>query len=461
MSWFKRAVVGLFLVLTFQIAGARNALPDSVFGKPEVKADIGRIVIRKPLTLNNRSFFPVGVAGAPLDMCGQAEGKTDFDCLFGTLTDSGMNTFMPLFMDSEGQGTSTSDVLDFYPDTCNARRKNKKGGLAALKRSGLAAILPTFAVVEDAATLTTAPALDPDKARKGLGLLNECYRGIPTLSNYSYDDAVVLEGKGVPPKKLVQLKQFATEIWGPDTPMLLVHPDEESVSFIPDVGLRFYLEAMIRANTPKYSQPSLADIFGIYVYPVPFSKPSDVGRAVDRINGIQPSPVRPLVVLQGFSFNDADANVPGARRPTAKETRFMAYDAIVHGAGGVLWWGANLIPSNSKLWRAIQNTTQEIEAIEPWLTTSDARVKVTASQAGIGLLLKQPVRGGREYLLIAVNTKGTPRSTVISIDPALRVESVREIFEGRKTPVHGAHFISVFSGNGVHVYAVTPAPAIR
>ncbi|HQH73337.1 MAG TPA: hypothetical protein PK360_14785, partial [bacterium] len=89
---------------------------------------------------------------------------------------------------------------------------------------------------------------------------------------------------------------------------------------------------------------TLADIVGCDIYPVPFGPfvghsdlpernlPS-VGHYTQRM--IQSAPGKPAwMVLQGFGWDDIkespSSGEPKNRRPTRHETRFMAYDAIVH-----------------------------------------------------------------------------------------------------------------------------------
>ena len=212
----------------------------------------------------------------------------------------------------------------------------------------------------------------------------------------------------------------------------------------------------IRTNRPRYSTGDLADSIGTYIYPVPFSPLSSVGKAVDRVRALQPSQLRPLVGLQGFSLRDTNQN-PGGRKPTAQETRFMAFQAIVHGAGGLIWWGANFISSESTLWTAIKQTSRDVSTISGWLVEADSPFQIQA--AGVETLLKQPIANGDTYLLIAVNPQDTSQNVEFSLLAPKTIKTAREIFTQQQAAVSEGRFTESFEAYGVRVYEITIADA--
>ena len=132
----------------------------------------------------------------------------------------------------------------------------------------------------------------------------------------------------------------------------------------------------------------------------------------------------------------------------------MAYQAIVHGAGGVMWWGTNFISSGSPLWTAIKETTRELDQLKPWLVADDADVEVGA--AGLQVLLKQPrsSSGQKLNLLIAVNPTDQPLSATLSPNGPWVFGTVREVFQGEDIAVASNSFTDEFGAYGVHVYEV-------
>jgi len=135
----------------------------------------------------------------------------------------------------------------------------------------------------------------------------------------------------------------------------------------------------------------LADIVGCDIYPVPFGPfvghsdlpernlPS-VGRYTQRM--IQSAPGKPAwMVLEGFGWDDINESPAGGepknRRPTKHETRFMAYDAIVNGARGLLYWGTFAVEKPSAFWSELKSVISELHRLQPFLSAPDATGQVT------------------------------------------------------------------------------------
>jgi hypothetical protein len=115
------------------------------------------------------------------------------------------------------------------------------------------------------------------------------------------------------------------------------------------------------------------DITGCDIYPV---KAED--RRIERMAGAterwkkvgRGKPV--YMVLQGFSWDEL-GDYYGAKEtayPTFAESRFMAYDVIVHGAAGILYWGSRYLKSDA-FRQSIYALTSELSLLQPFLTASD------------------------------------------------------------------------------------------
>jgi len=131
------------------------------------------------------------------------------------------------------------------------------------------------------------------------------------------------------------------------------------------------------------------DIAGCDIYPVPESDKvghsdlanrtlSCVGAYTDRMQ--EAAPGKPIwMVLQGTGWGDfgehgSEAERALLRRPKQKETRFMAYDAIVHGARGILYWGTHYVEKDSEFWRELLGVTAELNRLQPVLSAPDAEL---------------------------------------------------------------------------------------
>lgn len=179
-------------------------------------------------------------------------------------------------------------------------------------------------------------------------------------------------------------------------------------------------------HAPRNSIASLrhynreVDMAGCDIYPVPLrpssghsdlvnQQLSSVGVYTRRMAAAAPGKAVAMV-LQGFSWADIGQDKQnGEARPTLRQTRFMAYDAVLHGAAAVMWWGTYKIPKDGTLWRDILATARELRALEPALVAPPvkARLQCQADETwsshdgqGPALILR---RVGRDFVLVAVN----------------------------------------------------------
>ena len=184
-----------------------------------------------PLLLNGQPYFPVGVAGAPLDLLGTTpDGEIDFGRMFTELKDAGMNTFMPLFLTSEALNTSHDAIYEFLPSECHRRETSTKSGIGALRDSGLSVILPAWTEVEEASDIMLDRPFDEVKATQSLELFNDCYTGIPILGYQTYDDAPIYDGVGIPLAKMEQFHRLAKATSPALNPQVFaVYPTEQEV----------------------------------------------------------------------------------------------------------------------------------------------------------------------------------------------------------------------------------------
>ncbi len=142
------------------------------------------------------------------------------------------------------------------------------------------------------------------------------------------------------------------------------------------------------ADLARYD--TVADIIGCDIYPVPefVSGHSDlpdqtiasVGAYTDLMR--RAGAGRPVfMALQAFAWADLEDHPPISSyarrpRPTYAESRFMAFDAIVHGARGLLWWGSQYLDRGSALWGDLLRLARELSDLQPVLSAPDAPFRV-------------------------------------------------------------------------------------
>jgi hypothetical protein len=205
------------------------------------------------------------------------------------------------------------------------------------------------------------------------------------------------------------------------------------------------------------------DIGGADIYPVPEpQRQSDlpnrtisvVGDECDKniraVGGRKPV----FMVLQGFGWSEL-TRAPGrpvsARMPTRKQTRFMAYDAVVHGANGILYWGTNRTRKPSPFWSDLQAVVRELGDLQDVLASESlqgpgvARFAVPAR--GVRLVHK---RTGSRHVVIVVNENPRTVTAVVAV-PGLASLRVRRLFENTVLPVARGEIRVTLSGYDVAV----------
>ena len=134
-----------------------------------------------------------------------------------------------------------------------------------------------------------------------------------------------------------------------------------------------------------------ADIVGCDIYPgkkgvdghneLHNHRMSSVGAYTDIMQNAAPN--KPIwMVLQAFSWdllklkNPICENLDPMEFPSYKHSRFMAWDAILHGAKGILYWGSYMVDSKSLFLNSILGVTKEISALEPFLLEKELKDKI-------------------------------------------------------------------------------------
>ena len=153
------------------------------------------------------------------------------------------------------------------------------------------------------------------------------------------------------------------------------------------------------------------DITGCDIYPVRESRRdvAVVGDATERWKKVGRNAKPVWMVLQAFSWSEL-GDYYGHKTvvyPTFDESRFMAYDAIVHGARGILYWGSHYLKS-SAFRQSLYALTSELAALQPILVAPEypkARVMLVelernVSARGVRVSVR---RAGRDWAVILVN----------------------------------------------------------
>ena len=148
------------------------------------------------------------------------------------------------------------------------------------------------------------------------------------------------------------------DAWWKQTPEAVAYAEKQSAEILPKMReAAAFIRSQDKLNRPVWineAQKSdvgyvrqylgFVDITGCDIYPVRDLKQpiANVGGATDR--WVQVGKGKPVwMVLQAFSWHElGEGNThKNPAYPTFAESEFMAFDAIAHGARGVLYWGSS------------------------------------------------------------------------------------------------------------------------
>ena len=143
---------------------------------------------------------------------------------------------------------------------------------------------------------------------------------------------------------------------------------------------------------------------------------SQVGSYADKMRAVAGPHRAVFMVLQGFAWEmlrEQGRDPAMVCYPTEAQLRFMAWQAIVHGVNGLIWWGLSYTPPESTLWNNLKRVVGELAQVRAALAAPARKLPLTLTyhdtghslDLGVGWLAK-PL--GRETLLMAVNADSNP-----------------------------------------------------
>jgi hypothetical protein len=218
-----------------------------------------------------------------------------------------------------------------------------------------------------------------------------------------------------------------------------------------------------------------ADIVGCDIYPVPEYRVghsdlgdrslSSVGAYTERMQAAAPG--KPVwMVLQGFGWadlgevTDAEQRKNG-RRPDFDESRFMAFDAIVRGARGVLYWGTEYIEKNSTLCQDLTKLVRELADLQPVLSAPDSEIVPGIETAETPGSVDRCIRvlgkkvDGAVWWLIVNEFQDPLDFTLCGLD-VLEGTTYSEEAAGRRATVINGRLPLRIRGHGVQVWRPSP-----
>ncbi len=186
---------------------------------------------------------------------------------------------------------------------------------------------------------------------------------------------------------------------------------------------------------------------------------SQVGEYVDKMRLVA-GPNRPVfVVLQGFAWEMLkEATIRDPKMilyPTYNESRFMAFNAIIHGATGIIYWGTDFTPQPSSFWTDLKRVTHELGDMQKVLSAPSVNLKIDKKyhelghsiDAGVEILSKNIEK--TTYLLTANADKNNVKLTIQGLDAFRKTEV---LFENRTIDILNGELTDEYKPFDVHIY---------
>ena len=262
----------------------------------------------------------------------------------------------------------------------------------------------------------------------------------------------------VPPQNIIDTYQFVKRL-DPARPFYLNHAPTNLVS-----TLRRYNGG--------------ADIVATDIYPVvphgiremyalwpdgrqgdfPDAHISQVGDYADKMRRVAGPARAVFMVLQGFAWEklrEKDQDPKMVQYPTRAELRFMAYQSIVHGANGIIYWGLPYTPPEAPLWRDLKSVTQELKALRTALAGRRVGLAMAFEYHDTGHSLSRGIEwiakpAADAVLLIAANAD--PNPVDVSFTGLVGFRQLESLFESRQLAWENGKFRDSFPPFAVHVY---------
>lgn len=143
----------------------------------------------------------------------------------------------------------------------------------------------------------------------------------------------------------------------------------------------------------------------------------------------------------------------GGPGPSYLESRFMAYDAVIHGATGIIYWGLWYTGGPYAIWKGVSKVASELSTLSNILAWDTVTGCTNANSPDVEFLVKE---SDGYHCLIAANRSDAFVDVAFSGPWIERVESFVELFENRIVSPSGTSLSDTFEPYDVHVYMARP-----
>ena len=362
----------------------------------------------------------LGVAGAPVSLFGP-EADPTFEAAYTSLSESGFNSYMPIFITSEVDGVAkgTQHFSYFLPSSMSGEPAARScdgnpGGYAAMKGK-IEMIFPGFLLLPPGAG---DMPVSEDAIRRNINMMRQsCWGEHEAVIGaiQSYDEPAlfsVINGFVGEPALLMANVTTASKVFREEFPALPISVVEGPLPLLIEAEPSLTADQRDMLSQEFWQKTQIAaeasDWYGFDVYPVPdlaLTLPGDYVRDVKR----RFSPEHTMSVLQGFSPSSVSDGADMRRGPNKKETWFMLFDSIVAGADVLFWWGASTLdlsqPADAEQWQDLTQAVAVARQIAPALELPPRELPGDAQ----GVSVLATTNDGVSYVIL-VNRSSEPKT---------------------------------------------------
>jgi hypothetical protein len=189
---------------------------------------------------------------------------------------------------------------------------------------------------------------------------------------------------------------------------------------------------------------------------------SQVGDYVDKMRQVT-GPDRPLLmVLQAFAWEKlvqetevVEQRDEKIQYPTYNETRFMAFQSLIKGANGIVYWGSDFTPQPSDAWDNIKRVTREVADLKEALVAPAPDLEIEAVYEEMGHSVDDGVQlmvrdyGGHRYVFTCNADGNKCKATLSGLGEWSKAVVLNE---DREVPVSGGALTDEWRRFAVHLY---------
>jgi hypothetical protein len=192
---------------------------------------------------------------------------------------------------------------------------------------------------------------------------------------------------------------------------------------------------------------------------------SQVGDYVDKMRKVT-GPNRPLfMVLQAFAWEmlrkEEERDMSKVLYPTHYESRFMAFQSLIKGANGIIYWGSGYTPQPSDCWTGIKRVASEVAGLGGPLAERTADITIEADYHEMGRSVDDGVQTlvklheGKLYLFTCNADKNPCKATLSGLGGWKACTVLNEERDDSAMAIENGTITDTWQPFDVHIYEFT------